>query len=66
MTKAGVAEPIAISNGIAVYTEIDQRTVTIPIDARFADMASGPVKVEYIEKTPTGPLTLASTSAVLR
>ena len=66
VTKAGVAEPIAISNGIAVYTEIDQRTVTIPIDARFADMASGPVKVEYIEKTPTGPLTLASTSAVLR
>ena len=59
-------EPIAISNGIAVYTEIDQRRVTIPIDARFADMASGPVKVEYIEKTPTGPLTLASTSAILR
>ena len=66
VTKAGVPEPIAISNGIAVYTEIDQRRVTIPIDARFADMASGPVKVEYIEKTPTGPLTLASTSAILR
>ena len=66
VTKAGVPEPIAISNGIAVYTEIDQRRVTVPIDARFADMASGPVKVEYIEKTPTGPLTLASTSAILR
>ena len=66
VTKAGVPEPIAISNGIAVYTEIDQRRVTIPIDARFADMASGPVKVEYIEQTPTGPLTLASTSAILR
>lgn len=66
VTKAGVPEPIAIANGIALYTEIDQRRVTIPLDARFAAEASGPVKVEYIEKTPTGPLTLASTSAVLR
>lgn len=66
VTKAGLPEPIAIANGIALYTEIDQRRVTIPLDARFAAEASGPVKVEYIEKTPTGPLTLASTSAVLR
>ncbi len=66
VTKAGVDEPIAISNGIALYTEISQRKVTIPIDARFAAQASGQVKVEYIEKTPTGPVTLASTSAVLR
>ncbi len=66
MTKAGVAEPIAISNGVALYTEVDRRKVTIPVDARFAAVASGAVKVEYIEKTPTGPVTLASTSATLR
>ncbi len=66
VTKAGVAEPIAMSNGIALYTEISQRKVTIPLDARFAALASGQVKVEYIEKTPSGPVTLASTSAVLR
>ena len=33
--KAGVAEPIAIAGGIALYTEIDKRRVTIPVDARF-------------------------------
>ena len=66
VTKAGVADPIAVAGGIAVYTEIGQRRVTIPVDARFAALASGPVTVEYIEKTPTGPVTLASTSAVLR
>lgn len=64
--KPGVAEPIAVAGGIALYTEIDKRRVNIPIDARFAAQATGPVTVEYIEKTPTGNVTLASTSAVLR
>ncbi len=66
VTKAGVAEPIAIAGGIALYTEIDRRRVTVPVDARFAAQATGPVTIEYVEKTPTGPVTLASTSAVLR
>ena len=64
--KPGVAEPIAIAGGIALYTEVDRRRVTIPIDARFAAQATGPVTVEYIERTPTGLVTLATTSAVLR
>ena len=37
--KAGVAEPIAVAGGIALYTEIDKRSVTVPIDARFAAQA---------------------------
>jgi P pilus assembly chaperone PapD len=64
--KAGVKEPIAIAGGIALYTEINKRRVNVPIDARFAAQATGPVTVEYVEKTPTGSVTLASTSAVLR
>ena len=64
--KAGVADPIAVAGGIAIYTEIDKRQVTIPVDARFAAVASGPVTIEYVERTPTGMVTLASTSAVLR
>ena len=66
VTKSGMAEPIAVAGGIALYTEIPGRRVTIPIDARFAAQATGPVTVEYIEKTPTGTITLASTSAILR
>jgi len=64
--KAGVAEPIAVAGGIALYTEVARRRVNVPIDARFAAQATGAVTVEYIEKTPTGLVTLASTSAVLR
>ena len=64
--KPGVAEPIAVAGGIALYTEIAKRRVNIPLDARFAALATGPVTVEYVERTPTGMVTLASTGAVLR
>lgn len=64
--KAGVADPIAMVNGIAVYTEVGQRSVTIPIDADKLASASGQVTVQYVEPTDTGPVTLAETTAVLR
>lgn len=64
--KAGISDPIAIVRGVAVYTELGQRSVSVPIDpARVAD-ANGRVTVQYIEPTDTGPVTLAETSAVLR
>ena len=64
--KAGVAEPIAMVAGIAVYTEIGQRSVTVPIDPAKLASATGPVTIQYIEPTDTGPVTIAETSAVLR
>jgi hypothetical protein len=64
--KAGVADPIALVNGIAVYTEVGKRSVTIPIDPAQLANASGQVTVQYVEPTETGPVTLAETSAVLR
>jgi hypothetical protein len=64
--KAGVEKPIAMAAGIAVYTEVGQRSVTIPIDPALAASANGQVTVQYIEPTDTGPVTIAETSAVLR
>jgi hypothetical protein len=64
--KAGVADPIAMVNGIAVYTEVGQRSVTIPIEPAKLASAVGPVTVQYVEPTDTGPVTLAETTAVLR
>ena len=65
VTRAGVADPIAVANGIAVYSELNARSVVVPIDPKYAAQASGPVKVSYVERTPTGLVTLAETSAVL-
>ena len=62
--KAGIA--IAVVRGVAVYTELGQRSVTFPIDPAHVTDATGPVTVQYIEPTDTGPVTLAETTAVLR
>ena len=64
--KAGVADPIAVVRGVAVYTELGQRSVTIPIDPAHVTDATGHVTVQYIEPTDTGPVTIAETTAVLR
>ena len=64
--KAGVADPIAIMRGVAVYTELNQRSVLVPIDPAQAANATGQVTVQYVEPTDTGPVTIAETSAVLR
>jgi hypothetical protein len=64
--KAGVADPIAVLRGVAVYTEIGQRSVVIPVDPAQTANATGQVTVQYVEPTDTGPVTLAETSAVLR
>ena len=64
--KAGIKEPIAVVAGVAVYTEIGQRSVTVPIDPAKLASATGQVTVQYVEPTDTGPVTIAETSAVLR
>ena len=64
--KSGVSDPIAIMKGIAVYTEIGERSVTIPIDPAQLANASGQVTVQYVEPTDTGPVTIAETTAMLR
>jgi len=64
--KAGVADPIAIVRGVAVYTELGERSLTIPIDPAHVAEANGQVTVQYIEPTDSGPVTIAETTAVLR
>jgi len=63
--KAGIKDPIAIQSGVAVYTEVNSRSLTIPIDEKYASAATGHVTVQYIEPSDNGPLTIAETDAVL-
>jgi P pilus assembly chaperone PapD len=64
--KAGVKEPIAIQRGVAVYTEVGKRHVSVPIQQDYRGIASGPVTVEYLESTDDGARLIAQTQAVLR
>jgi hypothetical protein len=64
--KAGVKDPIAVQKGVAVYTEIAKRHVSVPIPENFRSAASGPVTVEYLETYDDGTHLIAETQAVLR
>jgi len=64
--KAGVKDPIAIQRGVAVYTEVGVRHMTIPVNPDFAGPAVGPVTVDFVESSDSGPVSLAETKTVLR
>ena len=64
--KAGVKDPIAIQKGIAIYTEVGTRRISIPVDESYKGAVTGPVTVQYIETARDGNEKLAETQAVLR
>jgi P pilus assembly chaperone PapD len=64
--KAGAKDPIAIQKGVAVYTEVGKRHVSIPVQDNYRGLASGPVTVEYLETFDDGTHLLAQAQAVLR
>ena len=64
--KPGVKDPIAIQKAVAVYTELNSRKVTIPLNEDFKGDASGPVTVQYVETFDDGSHVIAETQAVLR
>ena len=64
--KAGVKDPIAIAKGVAIYTEVSRRHVSVPVAEKYLAEATGPVTVEYIETFDDGTHLLAQTQAVLR
>ena len=44
--KAGIKDPIAVQRGVAIYTEVNKRSLTIPVDEKYASAASGRVTVQ--------------------
>ena len=64
--KAGVKDPIAIQRSVAIYTEVNDRHLTIPVDDNYKGEVAGPVTVQYIETYQDGNEKIAETQAVLR
>jgi P pilus assembly chaperone PapD len=64
--KAGVKDPIALQKAVAVYTEINGRHVSVPVNPAYKGAVTGPVTVQYVETFDDGSHVLAETSAVLR
>ena len=66
VTRPGVKDPIALQRAIAVYTELNEREVIVPVDQGFTGQIAGPVTVQYVETYDDGSKTIAETQAVLR
>lgn len=64
--KDGLKTPLAEMSGVAVYRELDRRTVTIPLAPELEGQANGRVKVQYFETSDSGSRLVAETAAVLR
>ena len=64
--RAGVKDPIASQRGVAVYTEIGMRHISIPFSPEYKGQVAGPVTVQYLETFDDGSRVIAETQAVLR
>lgn len=64
--KAGYKDPIAVMKGVAVYTEVGKRHVSLLIPDSSKAAANGQVTVEYLETFDDGSHLLAQTQTVLR
>lgn len=66
VTKAGIAKPLFEARGIAVYTDVAARVVTLPISPEVAAQLVGPTRVEYLEDMDTGGGMIAEAQVVIR
>ncbi len=66
VTKAGIAKPLFEARGIAVYTDVAARVVTLPISPEVAAQLIGPTRVEYLEDMDTGGGMIAEAQVVIR
>ncbi len=64
--KPGVAEPLIAARGIAVYTELGQRTLSLPLPPEAVAALKGPVIIQYLEDREVGGTVMAEVRGVLQ
>ena len=65
VTKPGVSEPLHVSKGIAIYPEISQRVVSIPLSADLAAQVRGEIVISYYEAPEAGGGLISQVRTVL-
>jgi hypothetical protein len=64
--KPGRGDPVIVARGIAIYHELDRRSVTLPIPNQLTGTLAGPATIQYLERNPGGSRVLAEAQVVLR
>jgi P pilus assembly chaperone PapD len=65
VTKPGVAEPITVAKGIAIYPEVASRNVSLPMPPEVAAKLRGEVVISYYEAPEAGGGLIAQVRQVL-
>ncbi|WP_432768703.1 MAG: molecular chaperone [Sphingopyxis sp.] len=66
VTRAGVAEPLLVARGIAVYPEVAERTVSLRVPPELAAKLTGPVRIRYAEDREIGGGTIDEAERVVK
>ena len=66
VTRPGVAEPLLLARGIAVYPEVGQRTVSLRVPPELAAKLKGPVRIRYTEDREIGGGTIDEAERVVQ
>ena len=66
VTRPGVAEPLLVARGIAVYPEVGERRVSLRVPAEVATTLKGPVHIRYSEDRELGGGTIDEVDRVVR
>ena len=66
VTRPGVAEPLLVARGIAVYPEVAQRKVSLRVPDELAAKLKGPVRIRYSEDREIGGGTIDEAERVVK
>jgi hypothetical protein len=66
VTRPGLAEPLLLARGIAVYPEVGQRQVALRVPAELAAKLKGPVRIRYTEDREVGGGTIDEAERVVQ
>lgn len=66
VTKPGLDEPLLVARGVAVYPELEGRTVRFRIPEELALQMTGPVSIAYYEAANAGGGLIAKMDTVLQ
>lgn len=66
VTRPGVAEPLLLARGIAVYPEVGARTVSLRVPPELAAKLKGPVQIRYTEDREVGGGTIDQADRVVK
>ena len=66
VTRPGVAEPLLVARGIAVYPEVGARKVSLRVPGELAAKLKGPMRIRYSEDREIGGGTIDEAERVVK